>query len=102
MGITTIVVFNCNCANNQIGVSESVGFNVHINSIIRHFGDEFFSQSLALVAVFYPDTLGLGGNRKNWGVAKFEVPKAPRGEVPKAPRSEAPKAPRGVGSGGAS
>ena len=28
---------------------------------------------------FYPDTLGLGGNRKNWGVAKFEVPKAPRG-----------------------
>jgi len=42
-------------------------------------------------AVFYPDTLGLGGNRKNWGVAKFDVPKAPR--------SEAPKAPRGVGSG---
>ena len=45
-----------------------------------------------IVAVFYPDTLGLGaGNRKNWGVAKIEVPKAPR--------SEAPKAPRGGGSG---
>ena len=38
--------------------------------------------------MFYADTLGLGGNRKNWGVAKFEVPKAPRSE-----------APRGVGSG---
>ena len=33
------------------------------------------------------------------GVAKFEVPKAPRGEAPKAPRSEVPKAPRGVWSG---
>jgi len=44
---------------------------------------EYPSIPRCMWPVFYPGTLGLGGNRKNWGVAKFE---APRGEAPKAPR----------------
>ena len=93
--------------------TKAVNLHVRLTQIVTNtfhvVGPATAKLQNPIQAVFYPDTVGLGGNRKNWGwLSSRRRRRRVRGaedtekrgaefEVPKAPRSEAPKAPRGGG-----